>query len=311
MDTHAAALLLEVGKHLNANVYPRVTNGGLVVLSQTDVPQTLGTEMNNGTEKARGSATGAWSGPAGRQRTSGGPRPAGAAAPVVGADPKAQIEDQLGGLQEHYPGTQHWRQDDGIWLLIPTRLISGLDHYAILVLAVQYETGLVRSWGFWASNTMTPSWIGPRHTNADGSICAFDMSDGTWTWTIPLVTLLDLYTIWVVRQLYVQVFGQWPGKQAVHFAGEMMLEFSPDEYCGCSDGAIRYSECCMDKHLARNRIRDSLSFYWLFGPRTPPGEVVAFVCRQHTPPPIKTIFQSAGEWAESLWRNEASLIALR
>lgn len=311
MDAHAAALLLEIGKQLDADVYPRVTNGGLVVLSEIDVPQTVSTEVKHGTEKARGSAAGSRSGPAGRQRTSSRPRPPGAAAPVVGADSKAEVETQLGGLLEQYPGTQHWRQGDGIWLLIPTQLMSGLDHYAILVLAVQYETGLVRSWAFWASPISMPSWIGPRHTNADGSICAFDTADGTWTWVKPLVTLIDLYTIWIVRQLHVEAYGRWPGKQLVHFAGEMMLEFDPEEYCGCPDGTKRYAVCCMDKHLAGNRIRDSLNFYWLLGLRSPPAEVVAFARKQHTPPSIKSLFPSAVEWGVNLWRTEASLILLR
>jgi hypothetical protein len=300
VDAHAAALLLQIGKQLDADVYPRVTNGGLVVLSEIDVPQTLSTEVKYGTEKARGSADGSRPGPAGWQRTFSGPRPPSASAPVVCADPKTQVEKQLGGLQEQYPGTQHWRQDDGIWLLIPSKLISGLDHYAILVLAIQYETGLVRSWGFWASHISTPSWIGPRHTNVDGSICAFDMADDAWTWARPLVTLIDLYTIWVVRQLHVRAYGRWPGRQVVHFAGEMLLEFDPREYCGCSDGRKRYAECCMDRHLAGNRIRDSLNFHWLFGLRTPSAEVVAFARRQHTPPSIESLFPSAVEWAENL-----------
>jgi hypothetical protein len=267
------------------------------VLSEIDVPQTVSTEVKYGTEKARGSATGSRPGTAGRQRASGGSRPPGAAASVVGADPRTQVEEQLGGLQEQYPGTQHWRQDDGIWLLIPTRLIPGLDHYAILVLAIQYETGLVRSWAFWVIHMSPPSWIGPRHTNADGSICAFDVADGTWTWVKPLVTLIDLYTIWVVRQLHVKAYGRWPGKQAVHVAGEMMLEFDPQEYCGCLDGTKRYADCCMDKHLAGNRIRDSLNYYWLFGLRSPPAEVVAFARKQHTPPSIKSLFPSTFERA--------------
>ena len=295
MNAHAAALLLEIGKQLDADVYPRVTNGGLVVLSEIDVPQTVSTEVKYGTEEARGSATRSRSGTVGRQRASGGSWPPSAAASIVGADPRTQVEEQLGGLQEQYPGTQHWRQDDGIWLLIPTRLIPGLDHYAVLVLAIQYETGLVRSWAFWANHMLPPLWVGPRHTNADGSICAFDVADGTWTWVKPLVTLIDLYTIWVVRQLHIKVYGRWPGKQAVHVAGEMMLEFDPQEYCGCPNGTKRYADCCMDKHLAGNRIRDSLNFYWLFGLRSPPAEVVAFARKQTTPPSIKSLFPSAVE----------------
>lgn len=126
---------------------------------------------------------------------------------------------------------------------------------------------------------MAPVWIGPRHTNfPDGSICAFDPADSTWVLGDPLVELLDIYTIWAVRHLYLQTFGRWPGRQSVAHAAERVLEFRPDEYCGCAEGHRLYRECCMTKDLARNRIEDSLTFFWRTGGfRNPPDAVKKFV----------------------------------
>src|SRR5438034_3758131 len=82
MNAGALALLSELGKQLDANVCPRVTNGGLVVLNKTHVPSTLSTETKHGTEETRRSAAGSRSGSTGQQGTSGGPRPPGDAASV-------------------------------------------------------------------------------------------------------------------------------------------------------------------------------------------------------------------------------------
>jgi hypothetical protein len=306
VDTNAASLLSEVGKYLDADVYPRVANGGLVVLDRAHVPAIASTESNHGTEKERGSAAGSRQRSAGREGTSGGSRPPRAAAPVIGADPVAQIHEQVSDLQVQYPGAQHWHQEGGVWLLVPVRLMAGLNQHALLTVGIGYATGLVRGWAFWASSAAVPAWIGPRHTNPDGSICAFDASDRAWDWTSPLVTLLDLYTLWIVRQLHVQQFGRWPGKQAVHIAGEMLLELQEDEYCGCRDGTKRYRDCCMPRHLSGNRIRDSLIFFRMLGSRKPPPEVVAFVQRGHTPPPLSMVLPEWPEWLKSPWTSESS-----
>ena len=308
VSDEALGALRAIGVALDARRLPRVRNGGLVVLSELAVPLTLSTENQNGPEKQRGSPARPRQRTSGWQRPSGGPRPPGATAPAVGAGLQTQVEEQLSGLQVQYPGTQLWNQDNGIWLLSPSRLLPGLSQFVVFATAIHYVTALVRGWAFWSSAVMPATWIGPRHTNIpDGSICAFDMAAAEWNWEMPLVTLLDLYSVWSVCQLHLNVYGRWPGGQAVHFPAERVLELHPDEYCGCSEGMKVYRDCCMQKDLARNRISDSLSFYWIGGRfRKPPEGVVAFARQRAAPPPLDAIFPSVDEWIAGLSQTEAS-----
>jgi len=289
MDPQVELALKRIGQQLDRNALPRVANGGFVVLSEPADPLTLGTENDHEPgKKQRRSATGSrqrstgWQGPSGR------PRPAGPAASVIGADLQTQVEDQLSGLQQQYPGTQLWRQENGIWLLTSSRLLPGLREHAIFLTGISFSWCFVRSWGFWGDPLFTPVWIGPRHTNfSDGSICAFEPTDCTWVLGDSLVVLLDIYSLWAVRHLHSQVFGRWPGRQFIRYPAERILELRPDEYCGCADGDKLYGECCMSKDLARDRIRDALSFFWQSGGlRSPPDAVTKFVRDLKQPPDL-------------------------
>jgi hypothetical protein len=106
-----------------------------------------------------------------------------------------------------------------------------------------------RAWAFWKLGDF-PKFIGPRHTNfPDASICAFVPDAATWNQSDGLVALVDLYSTWVFRHLYLQHFGRWPGPQHGPTALYRRTEFSPDEWCGCSSGK-RYGDC----HEAADRI---------------------------------------------------------
>src|SRR6266853_5933034 len=112
MEARVLAMLARIGDQLDRHVFPCVTDGGLVVLSESTVSSTQSTERNHGRRKNRGPAAGS------RQRTtrregssSGGTRPAGDATSVIGAGLRAQYEDQLSALGTHYPGAQFFHQD--------------------------------------------------------------------------------------------------------------------------------------------------------------------------------------------------------
>jgi hypothetical protein len=149
----------------------------------------------------------------------------------------------------------------------------------------------VRSWAFWADPIAFPEWIGPRHTNfPDGSICAFEPLDGTWKFGDPIVQLLDIYTVWALRHLYLRQFGRWPGYQSVHFAGERLLELRDDEHCGCGRGDKLYADCCMPSDLAGTRIAMLLNFVWVTGSvRKPPEAVERFVRSKQQPPSLRDL----------------------
>lgn len=169
-----------------------------------------------------------------------------------------------------------------MWLLVPSRLLPDLRQHALFLVGVSYAGAAVRSWAFWADPLARPAWIGPRHTNfPDGSVCAYEPSDGTWSFGEPLVDLLDLYSVWALRHLHLLTFGRWPGPQAVHRPYERLLEINPEEHCGCGQDR-RYVDCCRDRDLARDRIADAIDFLlWSGGTlRTPPQAVVDFVVSQ-------------------------------
>src|SRR5258708_3197777 len=271
-------MLGRIGDQLDKGVFPRVANGGLVLLNESAVPATQSMEKQHGRE-ARGSQAGARQGFSRWQAPSRGSWSRGDAAQVIGADPEAHYHAQLSGLAEQYPGAQFCYQAGGIWLLTQSTLLPALRQYAIFLTGISFPGRMVRTWAFWGDPIMYPDWVGPRHTNfPDGSICAFEPLDQTWVFGESLVKLLDINTVWAIRHLHLQAFGRWPGQQSIHFVGERMLELRPDEPCGCMDGTKLYRDCCMPADLTANRIEECLRFFWATGGiRRPPVSVVAYV----------------------------------
>jgi hypothetical protein len=92
---------------------------------------------------------------------------------------RAAYEGQVTRLAEAYPTCQTFADDEGMWLLARSSIISGLAGEAAFLVALPYRSGLgPRAWGFWTAGAET-AWIGPRHTNfRDGSICAFSPDEG-------------------------------------------------------------------------------------------------------------------------------------
>ena len=108
-----------------------------------------------------------------------------------------------------------------------------------------------------------------------------------------LVTLLDLYTLWVLRHVHLKEFGRWPGYQSVHHPYERLLELQDNEFCGCNKPERLYRDCCKKEDLRRNRLRDAVNF--LVHParrslRFPPPEIVNFVRDRIDPPGLGILF---------------------
>jgi hypothetical protein len=148
----------------------------------------------------------------------------------------------------------------------------------------------IRSWGFWTDR----GWIGPRHTNfPDGSICAFDLRDGTWQLGDPLVQLLDIYSVWALRHLHLSEFNRWPGPQSVPFLYERLWEFKDDELCGCGATEDKtYAECCKPGDLRAPAVQEAVNFSLprFGGLRAPPRMVTEFQCGLAEPPATAAIF---------------------
>lgn len=121
-------------------------------------------------------------------------------------------------------------------------------------------------WAFWYSEVAGAGldWAAPYEFPRWVHLRLLERRDGTWAFGDSLVTLLDLYSVWALRHLHHEVFGRWPGPQAVTQPYERMLELADDEHCGClSSEGHRYIDCCKTKDLQRNRIAEAMKFGFL------------------------------------------------
>lgn len=283
-----------LGEELTRQAVVEVWRGGIVRPSETGaLSKSMGRGNGNGNERPRGSAAGSREGTARGKGTAGGSGTARAAAPIVVRSPREAYERQLTAVCEAYPGSQSWPQDRGLWLLTPSAVLEGLDRRALFLLAIPYkfEGRTVSAWGFWDRNNVNyAQWIGPRHTNYPmGSICAYHLShESSWRNGGSLVTLLDLYSEWALRQLYLEYFGRWPGSQIASCIYERILETHPDELCGCGSVDKTYAECHRVADLARDRLKLALNFMQTNngGRRDPPLELLEFLRGWRGPPAV-------------------------
>lgn len=280
-------MLREIGQKLDQNIFPFVKNGGIVMPSDTATSSLIMGEDSNHVKQERPnrSKTRTRTRSAKWKREAGGQGKACATAQVISSSLQIKYVQELDEVNAAYPGIKVWQQKEGMWLLCQSALLPDALHNATFLCAIPFDlTKRVRSWGFWNGHV----WIGPRHTNLpDGSICAYDPSDGTWSPADPLIKLLDIYTLWAVRHLHLQIYDRWPGAQVAHYAYERLTELKKDELCGCGSLDKRYSECCLPNDLRRNRISDAIEFILLGGARRrPPEAVIRFLKEQDNPPSL-------------------------
>ena len=280
-------MLREIGQNLDQNIFPLVKNGGVVVPINPAKPSTIMSEASSNDKPERQNRPETRQGQRAtrRQGQTRGRRKTGAVASDIRPSIQEKYLGELGKLKEAYPGIQIWEQKDGMWLLCQSALLPDALHSAEFICAIPFDPlKTVRGWGFWNGNT----WIGDRHTNVpDGSICAFEPSDGTWVPGDSIVGLLDLYTLWAVRHLHLRIFNRWPGAQVAHYSFERIMELKEDELCGCGSLTKKYGECCKPNDLKRDRIADATKYIfdgWV--DRKPPKDVIRFVEERNNPPSL-------------------------
>jgi len=266
-----------------------VFNDGIVALSDPGVDVSiLGAETCDEHQRESRSAAGSWEGSAGWQGTTGRSWSPGEAEPSCGGLLRENYLGQLGAVFATYPRTAYWLCDEGMWLSVESAVLAGLDRSATFLISIPFRTRRpVRAWAFW-NNAIGFEWIGPRHTNAvDGSICAFNPTEGTWKNGGSLVELIDQYTMWTLRQLHLEKLYWWPGQQTAQFIYERLTELNDNERCGCGPDAKRYADCCKESDLASDRYRAAVEFiggFLRFKPRQPPASVLRFLWHRSAPP---------------------------
>lgn len=290
MDT-----LHKIGQQLDRNITLFVKNGGIVVPNTIPVSLlNLGVEVKNEKQRTKRSETRTWPRPIRGQRPASRSWKTCQPASVVSAAIKSTYEQEVDELKRIYPNSKVWLEEEGMWLLTESAVLPEHLRKAIFFTGISFRYPFrVRSWGFWKGGLRgEPTWIGPRHTNfPDGSVCAFEPTDRTWLIGNPLVKLLDLYTVWALRHLHLEIFGRWPGHQAVFLPCERIMELREDEFCGCGMFDKLYGECCQEKDLARDRVADAVDFCLYTGgePRKPPDSILKFIYRKTDPPPTSEL----------------------
>ena len=296
VSADAARLVATIGSQLDRSIWPEVFDGGIVAPNASAIPFPVGVENSHDRTRAsevpfgsRSPGTGArpWSSREGTVPA----RASGATSPVARADVRSRYEQQLASVHAAYPNTCVWSSDDGFWLLTESSVVAGLTRAAIFLTAVSSSFAAVKSWGFWRESVVCVKWMGPRHTNfPEGSVCAFDPKDRTWIYGDSLVGLLDLYSVWALRHLHLELFRRWPGPQSVPHPYERRIELQPNELCGCSS-CRRYQQCCQSRDAARDFIPDAVNFAMIYagGVREPPPNLGQVILGRETPPSLSTL----------------------
>lgn len=291
MNSAAIVTLEIIGTQLDNNIFPLVKNGGVVVPSTQLASQNSMLEevIENEQQRQRRSPAKQRQRHTRRQRETCRSRSTSDATSIISTSVRFKYESELDELCNLYPNTKVWHQSDGLWLLTHSTLLEGSFESAVFITCLPFNPLLtVKSWGFW--NGL--SWIGERHTNfPDGSICAFEPKDNTWTPGDSIVKLIDLYSLWAVRHLHLSKLKYWPGYQSVHFTFERLLELKDDEFCGCSNFKAKYKDCCKSKDINSKYIGEYIQFLCKFanGVRKPPTSILDLIFKGYQPPKIKDI----------------------
>lgn len=231
------ALLRRIGEDLDQDESLIVSRGG-TVWPGAELPLTSELGVKEGSHRGSPIAEPAWAGRSPARQGQGSPRDTAAGSPARAA---ASILRQLGvrewvvqdvvGAGAAYPQLMVRPAPATLWLELRFFPISEYRRGAFLLMGYPLDVLLpVQAWAWWTDGL----WIGPRHTNyGNGSVCAYEPIDGTWSRGRQLVSLLDFIATWVVRHIHLLELGRWPGGQALHTAHERLTEIRPDERCGC------------------------------------------------------------------------------
>ena len=294
----ALAVLRRIGLSLGSEKYPRVLRGGTLVLGEPDpYISTPGEEYKNeGRSHQGGSSARSRAGSTKRQGTARGSTAQGSGETHSSASVFSQqrLRDACGveveGVGRAYPQAREWLTPDAAWLAIPVEPVRNVGAAALLVTAYPFSTALpVQSWAWWK----TGIWIGPRHTNyPNGSICAFEVKDGTWRRSHPLEVLIDLQVLWIARHAHLLCFGSWPGRQVLHTPYERLAEHQPVETCGGCRSGLPYNVCCFRSDKMIPLVSRTVEFYGRYRTfnRRPPKPLIDFVsCHRDGPPTLAEV----------------------
>ena len=244
--------LKELGQALDIEQPVSVSGGGRVFLS--DARERKESDHDQRQEKRRPPTyprkrTGR------ERRASGGARTPSAAAHF--RSERAEVLYGVGALElaREY-SAKIFEEELGIWVAAKSKPLGVRGPLFHILVAVPFEQRIMpRAWAFHAIGPNCHP-VGPRHTNfGDASICAFMKENRAWDYPDGLVRLVDLYSVWLLKQHHLAKFGWWPGPQVGPAALYRRLDFQSREWCGCLSG-LKYENC---HQQADSRVPDELA----------------------------------------------------
>jgi hypothetical protein len=169
-------------------------------------------------------------------------------------------------LIKHYNAQIH-EVESGIWAAVESRPLGSCGPKCHFLIAFPFDQRIMpRAWSFGKVGKGARA-LGLRHTNfPDASICAFTRDERAWHYGDGAVALVDIFSLWALRQLYFKMFGWWPGPQFGQGAFYRRAELRPEEFCGCASGK-RYRECHFASDILTSDESSRAEFYTLFNCR--------------------------------------------
>jgi hypothetical protein len=202
----------------------------------------------------QGQRTRSWS-ERGRPTGSGNALRSGRARELYGADARSLIE--------HY-NAQISEAEGGIWAAIECRPLGRRGPECHFLIALPFNQRIMPRALSFAKVGRGARPLGLRHTNfPDASVCAFARDERAWHYEDGAVALVDIFSLWALRQLHFKTFGWWPGPQLGQGAFYRRAELRAEEFCGCASGK-RYRECHLASDILISDESGRAEFYSLF-----------------------------------------------
>lgn len=253
--------LRELGQALDIGKLVSVYDGGRVDFSDVGQQEEIDYVER---EATRGSGAGSGKRAERPRRSSGGAWPSHQAPHFRAESARALYSTDAQSLTEYYSAS--FIEDElGIWVAAKGKPLGRRGPCFHFLVALPFnQTIMPRAWAFRGIGN-SPIPAGLRHTNfPDASICAFTKDNQAWDFSDGIVRLLDLYSVWTLKQLHLSVLGWWPGPQVGQLAFYRRLEFRSRERCGCLSGK-RYGDChqatdlLTDQSIGREEFRRSFA----------------------------------------------------
>lgn len=157
-------------------------------------------------------------------------------------------------LRRDIPAMMHWYpqfslvvpvRGDPYWHGLLRPFHSRFETFHVALVYPPTDHDVPKIWALSPEISKRTRWTDP-HINIDGSLCTFFAPDRTYEpATQDIGLLVDLTVDWTRRYIFFREVGYWPGKEAPHFASEVLAELDHNVNARCVCGSAKpFRFCC-------------------------------------------------------------------